>query len=135
MSGNEEETAGDSLRGEASQRPQTIAEALAEADEKPKSLLWLIMLLTGLFALGAKDYLLDLEPNGCAMTYMFEYPRYVPVRLKEDVAGRFPKYGLYVYGEGEDMVKVSTRGAFFFGSYTLVQYVDMIVLSCCLRSI
>merc|ERR1719376_495941 len=35
------------------------------------------------------------------MTYMYEYPQYVPIKMEDKVAQQFPKYGLYAYGEGE----------------------------------
>ncbi|OQV21474.1 GPI inositol-deacylase [Hypsibius exemplaris] len=54
----------------------------------------------GLFALGLWDVLANFEPNLCQMTYMFEYPNYVPIEMDESVVKRFPQYGLYVYGEG-----------------------------------
>ena len=92
-------------------RPQTFAEAMKEAEEKPKSALWIIALLTALFGLGVRDFLLGAEENGCAMTYMYEYPQYVPVPM-DGVGERFPKYGLYAYGEGDTMVKRLVRGRF-----------------------
>ncbi len=105
MAGDDDNNSGQEQQPQQRQ-PQTLAEAMKEAEEKPKSLLWLILTMTGLFALGVSDFLLGTEPNGCAMTYMFEYPAYVPVRMSAEVADRFPKYGLYVYGEGERMVHV-----------------------------
>lgn len=66
------------------------------------------------------------ERNKCEMTYMFEYPQYVvslkiynlyqisyqlvfcclqKVELQHDVRSEFPRYGLYVYGEGEQAEK------------------------------
>ena len=35
------------------------------------------------------------------MTYMYEWPEFIPVQLEPEVAKRFPHYGLYVYGEEE----------------------------------
>ena len=83
--------------------PQSLSEAFKEANEKPKSVLWLVATLAGLFAWGLVHFLGRTEPNGCAMTYMYEYPMYEPVvpDLPEDVRARFPKYGLYAYGEGQ----------------------------------
>ena len=46
------------------------------------------------------------EPNRCDMTYMYEYPQYIPIKLSEIVKQRFPKYQLYVYGEGKSSEKV-----------------------------
>ena len=35
------------------------------------------------------------------MTYMFEYPQYVRLKLSNETRTRFPNYGLYAYGEGK----------------------------------
>ena len=43
----------------------------------------------------------NFETNGCIMTYMYEYPEYEPIKLTEVARQRFPKYRLYVYGEGK----------------------------------
>ena len=76
------------------------ANPLADAGE-PKSVLWIVALITSLGFLGVYDVLLNAEPNACAMTYMYEYPEYIPVPLAGDVAADFPQYGLFVYGEGQ----------------------------------
>ncbi|KAK2588928.1 hypothetical protein KPH14_001783 [Odynerus spinipes] len=34
------------------------------------------------------------------MTYMFEYPQYVRVALDDDIENKYPRFGLYAYGEG-----------------------------------
>ncbi|XP_014487837.1 PREDICTED: GPI inositol-deacylase [Dinoponera quadriceps] len=34
------------------------------------------------------------------MTYMFEYPQYVRISLKNDIEEKYPRFGLYAYGEG-----------------------------------
>ena len=61
-------------------------------------------LITALFASGVYDFFVNVELNGCAMTYMYEWPTYVPVRdLPEAVAAAHPNYGLYAYGEGESV--------------------------------
>ena len=41
------------------------------------------------------------------MTYMYEYPTYVPMEMPASVRAKHPHYGLYAYGEG---AKVSTPG-------------------------
>ena len=46
---------------------------------------------------GVYDLIFKAEPNNCAMTYMYEYPQYIPVNTSQ--AG---KYRLLVYGEGEE---------------------------------
>lgn len=33
--------------------------------------------ILGLFCVGVYDFLKNVEPNGCEMTYMFEYPQYL----------------------------------------------------------
>ena len=35
------------------------------------------------------------------MTYMFEYPQYVEVKLPTEIQKEFPRYNLYVYSEGK----------------------------------
>ena len=34
---------------------------------------------------GGLELLLNQEENGCAMTYMFEYPQYVPIKMDDQV--------------------------------------------------
>lgn len=53
-----------------------------------------------LYILGAARYLTDHDENACDMTYMFEYPQYIRVSLKGELEDQFPRFGLYVYGEG-----------------------------------
>ncbi len=89
----------------AEETPQTLSEALKEAQEKPKSVLWLIFLLSAFFCLGAYDFAVNVEENLCDMTYMFELPSYLQLRPLAS-SRKFPQYGLYVYGEGE-LVKVT----------------------------
>ena len=36
----------------------------------------------------------------CDMTWMYEYPKYIPVPMKDEIKNEFPKYNLFVYGEG-----------------------------------
>ena len=69
--------------------------------EQPKSVMWVIVLMSALFASGLWDHFLNQGGNGCQMTYMYEYPMYIPVQLADSVQKRFPLYGLFVYGEGE----------------------------------
>jgi hypothetical protein len=35
------------------------------------------------------------------MTYMFEYPQYVEVKLPAEIKKEFPRYNLFVYSEGK----------------------------------
>ncbi|XP_054720836.1 GPI inositol-deacylase-like [Uloborus diversus] len=50
---------------------------------------------------GLFQYISSVDQNMCDMTYMFEYPEYIKVPLKYENAFRFPRYNLYVYGEGK----------------------------------
>ncbi|KAF7408574.1 hypothetical protein HZH66_003111 [Vespula vulgaris] len=34
------------------------------------------------------------------MTYMFEYPQYVRIALDDNIENKYPRFGLYAYGEG-----------------------------------
>ncbi|XP_023930190.1 GPI inositol-deacylase-like [Lingula anatina] len=65
-----------------------------------------ILLWCVLFALGLHDFLTNFEENGCEMTYMFQYPQYTKINLKKNVKEKFPRYDLYIYGEGEYAVKL-----------------------------
>ena len=60
--------------------------------------------LTGLglivIALGTFHYLVDIGPNKCQMTFMFEYPIYMKLDLPHHVKNRSPQYQLYAYSEG-----------------------------------
>ena len=91
----EEEEEEDAVEAERKKQEAALAAA-----KEPKSALWLVVLITSLFAAGVYDFLANVEPNGCAMTYMYEYPTYVPVEVPASVAARHPHYGLYAYGEG-----------------------------------
>lgn len=63
-------------------------------------IIWLAVFAA--FALiGFRDFLTNLEENRCDMTWMYEWPRYIKVPLWKGTAKRFPKYALYLYGEGE----------------------------------
>ena len=77
MSGQE-----DSPREELTGAGREEAAAMEEDKNPPKSVLWLIVVLTGLFAAGVYNFFFEVERNGCAMTYMYEYPMYVPVAIK-----------------------------------------------------
>jgi len=68
-------------------------------DVKPVIFIGLFML--ALFTMGGLDLLLGLEENGCKMTYMYEYPLYFNISMEPEVVARFPKYGLFAYGEGK----------------------------------
>ena len=34
------------------------------------------------------------------MTWMYEYPKYIKVSLNDYIKEKFPKYSLFIYGEG-----------------------------------
>lgn len=54
------------------------------------------------FALiGFRDFLFNLEENRCDMTWMYEWPQYIKVPMWKGTAKRFPRYALYLYGEGD----------------------------------
>lgn len=49
---------------------------------------------------GVHQIFFNVEMNGCKMTWMYEYPEYLKVKLPSSVQKKFPKYGLFIYGEG-----------------------------------
>ncbi|XP_053926434.1 GPI inositol-deacylase isoform X1 [Cuculus canorus] len=56
--------------------------------------------LAALVLLGVRDVLFLYEENRCGMTYMYEYPEYLKIKLPRKTARRYPAYELYLYGEG-----------------------------------
>ncbi|NXF94694.1 PGAP1 deacylase, partial [Eubucco bourcierii] len=56
--------------------------------------------LAGLVLLGVRDVLFVYEENRCSMTYMYEYPEYLKIKLPKKTTRRYPAYELYLYGEG-----------------------------------
>ncbi|KAM8806886.1 GPI inositol-deacylase [Eudromia elegans] len=56
--------------------------------------------VAALVLLGVRDVLFLYEENRCSMTYMFEYPEYLKIKLPKKTARRYPAYELYLYGEG-----------------------------------
>lgn len=64
------------------------------------SILYISMILTGLFLYGLYDYAVDLEDNRCSMTFMYEYPQYIKIMtFHSNQNAKF--YDLYAYGEGK----------------------------------
>ncbi|XP_069081948.1 GPI inositol-deacylase isoform X2 [Pleurodeles waltl] len=57
-------------------------------------------ILVCLVAIGVRDMFFMYEGNKCSMTYMFEYPEYLKIKLPKKVAKHYPMYELYLYGEG-----------------------------------
>ncbi|NXN22252.1 PGAP1 deacylase, partial [Nycticryphes semicollaris] len=49
---------------------------------------------------GVRDVLFLYEENRCSMTYMYEYPEYLKIKLPKKTVRRYPVYELYLYGEG-----------------------------------
>ncbi|KAH0560113.1 GPI inositol-deacylase [Cotesia glomerata] len=64
------------------------------------SFLLLCLISFGLYLFGVANYVTDLKQNNCDMTYMFEYPQYVRIKLDNEIENKFNKFGLYAYGEG-----------------------------------
>uniref|UniRef100_A0A1Y1N8T0 GPI inositol-deacylase n=1 Tax=Photinus pyralis TaxID=7054 RepID=A0A1Y1N8T0_PHOPY len=56
------------------------------------------VIVTLAYLFGILIFLKDHEVNRCEMTYMYEYPQFVHIKLDTD--HRFRKYGLYAYSEG-----------------------------------
>ncbi|XP_033630467.1 GPI inositol-deacylase-like [Asterias rubens] len=61
----------------------------------------LCSVVVALLALGFYDVFVNVEDNGCSMTYMFEYPSYIATTIDEKIKQRFPQYSLLLYGEGD----------------------------------
>ncbi|KAG7178025.1 GPI inositol-deacylase-like, partial [Homarus americanus] len=57
-------------------------------------------LLSALLTCGIYEHVVNIEPNKCEMTYMYQLPQYIPIKLSAEVVERFPYYGVYAYGEG-----------------------------------
>ncbi|XP_067891789.1 GPI inositol-deacylase-like isoform X11 [Heterodontus francisci] len=57
--------------------------------------------LVAFVGLGIWDVLFVYEENKCSMTYMFEYPEYLKIKLPRKLSSKYPSYGLYLYGEGD----------------------------------
>ena len=70
----------------------------------------LCVVVTFLLYIAVHEAFLDIEENGCDMTYMYEYPKYIEVNLKESISHQFPRYGLYMYGEGSYADKLRRSG-------------------------
>lgn len=56
----------------------------------------LVLLVAGLI-----DVLtINSAKNECEMTYMYELPEYIPIKLNKEIQQKYPRYRLVVYGEG-----------------------------------
>ncbi|XP_072117728.1 GPI inositol-deacylase isoform X1 [Mobula birostris] len=60
---------------------------------------WLHGFLLVFVGLGVWDVLFVYEENKCSMTYMFQYPEYLKIKLPKKVSNHYPSYGLYLYEE------------------------------------
>ncbi|PFX15813.1 GPI inositol-deacylase [Stylophora pistillata] len=56
---------------------------------------------TAFVLIGFRDFLSNLEENRCDMTWMYEWPQYIKVPMWKGTTKRFPRYALYLYGEGD----------------------------------
>ncbi|KAF2352129.1 GPI inositol-deacylase PGAP1-like [Trinorchestia longiramus] len=71
-------------------------------EEKPSfNIKYLIIgVLCTLQTVGVYEQLVNIEPNNCIMTYMYETPQYIPIKLPADFSSNFSRFSLHVYGEG-----------------------------------
>jgi hypothetical protein len=99
------------MKGEEEEKKKK--QKTVDVAKEPQSAIWMVVIITALFASGVFDLFYNAEPNGCAMTYMYEIPAYVPIKMPDDVAKRHPYYGLYVYGEGK-LVRAVTQSPYAF---------------------
>ncbi|XP_038068975.1 GPI inositol-deacylase-like [Patiria miniata] len=58
-------------------------------------------ILLALLGLGFYDIFRNFEENGCAMTYMFQWPSYIDIKMNDGIQQRYPQYSLSLYGEGD----------------------------------
>lgn len=70
-------------------------EAPKKASVKPTAVIWISLFVGSLFTLGLYTFLVEKEPNRCAMSYMYEMPQYVNLNVSHS------RYSLYAYGEGK----------------------------------
>jgi glycosylphosphatidylinositol deacylase len=60
----------------------------------------LTLILLGLFGAGLYDYLKNFDENECSMTYMFQNPDLIDVKLGKAIEAKYPSYKLFLYCEG-----------------------------------
>ena len=98
-----EEEPGASTGEEQEEEETPAAEAAAGVDPKQddvKPVIFIGLFIATLFSMGrlvfnsfdfnptlagGLELLLNQEENGCAMTYMYEYPQYVPIKMEDKV--------------------------------------------------
>jgi glycosylphosphatidylinositol deacylase len=61
--------------------------------------IFLTALIISLIGLGAFDYLQNIDTNECSMTYMFQNPNLIPVKMPAVIEKKFLNYKLYLYCE------------------------------------
>ena len=94
--------------GEEQEEEEAPAAAAAGVDPKQddvKPVIFIGLFIATLFTMGrlsncfvfnptagGLELLLNQEENGCAMTYMYEYPQYVPIKMEEQVIMAFSDF-------------------------------------------
>ncbi|XP_068631701.1 GPI inositol-deacylase [Battus philenor] len=64
------------------------------------SFLFLSLISLLIYFFGVLNLYFSDKNDYCAMTYMFEYPRFVRISLDENIQKSYPQYGLFAYSEG-----------------------------------
>ncbi|XP_043245683.1 GPI inositol-deacylase-like [Amphibalanus amphitrite] len=73
---------------------------MADSNKPSAVPIYISIILFVCFVYGIYDYLTGFEENGCALTYMYEYPQFVRIQLPQNISQKYPRYKLYAYGEG-----------------------------------
>lgn len=72
----------------------------------------------GCFLLGSYDFFRNVENNKCEMTWMYNRPYYVPIKLTTNAQDTnqetYPMYKLYAYAEGEQLMEDMSRENYRF---------------------
>ena len=55
----------------------------------------------GFISIGIHELIFNTEDSRCEMTWMFDWPEYIPVPIDAKIQRKFPKYSLAMYGEGQ----------------------------------
>lgn len=63
---------------------------------------FLTIFIVALIGLGLFDYLQNFDTNECTMTYMFDNPELIPVKLPPAIEKKFAQYKLFLYCEGNN---------------------------------
>ncbi|XP_052071301.1 GPI inositol-deacylase-like isoform X3 [Mytilus californianus] len=67
------------------------------------------LVCVGIIVYGIWDYLSNFEQNKCLMTYMFEMPEYIQLPLGKRLKENYPRYRLFIYGEGQYARKLESK--------------------------